>query len=163
MALAAALLATLVVPACSRDAPKPDRVINTEADDAALNEAMRRARETAPNFWAKFEGNTPGATEYAVKLGMTGQDGFKEFIWANPIRREGDQIVARLANQPDHLQPLALGSEVRVDQSLLADWTYERNGRLYGHFTTRVLMPRMTPEERAQVEGSLSPEPLEAP
>jgi len=162
-AVSAALLATPMVAACSREqsSTPPDRIIDTTADDEALNAAMKQASDTLEVFWAKFEGKPPGVSDYVIKLGMTGQDGFQEFIWADPIRREGDQVVARLANEPVHLRGLRSGSEVRVSQSLIADWSYARNGKLYGHFSTRVLLPKMTPEERAQVEGQLSSTPLE--
>eukprot|EP01035_Chromulina_nebulosa_P035763 gene35763-48090_t len=92
---------------------------------------------------------------------MTGQDGFKEFIWAEPVRHTDDEVIARLANEPQHLRGLTLGSEVRVKKDLIFDWGYEKGGKLYGHFTTRVLMNKFTPEERAEVEGRFSPMPLE--
>lgn len=163
LAVSAAVLATPMVAACSSEGASepPDRIINTKADDAALNAAMKQAYDTVDVFWAKFEAKPADVSDYVIKLGMTGEDGFKEFIWAEPIRREGDQVVARLANEPEHLRGLRFGSEVRVSQSLIADWSYSRNGRVYGHFSTRVLLPKMTPEERGQVEGQLSPTPLE--
>jgi len=163
LAVTAALLAMPMVAACSREpsGAAPDRIIDTTADDETLNAAMKQATDTLDVFWAKFEAKAQGSSDFVIKLGMTGQDGFKEFIWAEPIRREADQVVARLANEPEHLRGLTLGSEVRVSQSLIADWSYAKDGKAYGHFSTRVLLPRMTPEERAQIEGQLSSTPLE--
>ena len=149
--------------ACSD--PKPqnvgDRVIDTTASDAVLNAAMKEARDTLGVFWTRFDAQTPGVEAYGVKLRMTGQDGFQEFIWAEPVSHTADEVIARLANEPLHLQGLRLGSEVRVKKDLIFDWGYERNGKLYGHFTTRALINKMTAEERAQVEGRFSPTPLE--
>lgn len=162
IAVVAAVLVMPVLTACSQpDAVKADRVIDTSPDDAAMNAAKKRATETLVQFWTKFDGQAQGVTHYVVKLGLTGQDGFVEFIWAEPVRREGDQVVARLANEPEHLRPLRLGSEVRVSQRLIADWGYQKDGQMYGHFTTRVLLPKMPSEERAQVELLLAPTPLE--
>ena len=163
LVVAAVLLCGPMLQACSDQKPQNpgDRIINTTADDAALNAAMKQAVDTLDVFWAKFDAKPPGTDNYAIKLGMTGQDGFKEFIWAEPVRRTNDEVVARLANEPEHLRGLTLGSEVHVKQDLIFDWGYERNGKLYGHFTTRVLMNRMTPEELAEVEGRFSPTPIE--
>ncbi len=157
---AAAALVTSGLAACSREQAEPrDRVINTGADDAAMNAAIKQAQATLPVFWAAFEGKRPGTSDYAVKLMMTGDDGFKEHIWAFLSRREGDQVVAELTNIPEHLPAMKQGSEVRVSQSLITDWTYSKDGLVYGHYTTRVLWPHLSPEERAMVK--LSPTPVE--
>jgi uncharacterized protein YegJ (DUF2314 family) len=147
--------------AASQEGPQAptDRVINTTADDAAMNAAIAQARATLPRFWAEFDRKRPGTSDHAVKLAITGQDGFKEHIWAYILRREGDQVVAELANVPEHLGGLRQGSEVRVSQTLISHWGYVKDDTLYGHYTTRVLWPRMSPEERAGVK--LSPTPLE--
>ncbi len=146
--------------------PKPqavgDRIINTTADDAALDAAITQARATLGVFWARFDAKLPSVGNYAVKLRMTGEDGFQEFIWATPVSHTDDEVTARLANEPQHLRGLSLGSEVRVKKDLISDWGYERHGKVYGQYTTRVLMSRMTSDERAEVEGLLSPIPLEA-
>lgn len=161
--VAAILLTGSMLPACS--APEPvasaDRLIEPPPDDPAVLTAMKQAIDTRHVFWAKFEAREPGTSNYAVKLGLTGEDGYKEFIWAEPIRREGDEVVARLANDPVHLQNLRLGSQVRISEDLVSDWTYEKNGKAYGHFTTRALMSRATPEQRAEMDGLLAPTPLE--
>jgi uncharacterized protein YegJ (DUF2314 family) len=149
--------------ACSDRAPvaESETLIEPPPDDPAVLAAMKQAIDTQNVFWTKFDAREPGVTNYAVKLGMTGSDGYKEFIWAEPIRREGGEVVARLANEPVHLTGLQLGSEVRVKQDLVFDWTYEKGGKAFGHFTTRALMRHATPAQRAETEGLLAPTPLE--
>jgi uncharacterized protein YegJ (DUF2314 family) len=162
MAVAAVLLCGPPLWGCSDRAPAAgDRVIDTKADDAALNAAMKQAVDTLDRFWARFDAKPPGVSNFSVKLGITGEDGFKEFIWAEPIRRTHDEVFATLLNEPEHLGSLHYGSQVHVSKDLIYDWTYEKGGKAYGHFSTRVLIPKMTSEERAQVEGLLSPTPLE--
>jgi uncharacterized protein YegJ (DUF2314 family) len=158
----ALMLVSAALSACSAPPAGQERLLEPSADDPAVNTAMRQAVETQDIFWRKFGAKEPGTTDYAVKLKMTAEDGYKEFIWAEPVRREGAEIVARLANEPVHLRNLRLGSEVRVSRDLIADWTYTRNGKAYGHFTTRALKKLATPEELAEIEGVLSPTPLES-
>jgi uncharacterized protein YegJ (DUF2314 family) len=158
------LTAALVLGACSeaQAPPASETLIDTPQDDPAMDAAMKQAVDTQGIFWAKFEKKEPGTSEYAVKLAITGQDGYREFIWAEPIRRTNREVVAKLLNVPVHLQGLELGSEVRADRNLVFDWSYEKGGRAYGQYTTRVLLDRMSPAQRAEAEAMLAPTPLEA-
>jgi len=162
--VAALLLAAPALQACSQPTPAAgeDRLITPPEDDRALNVAMKKAVETQDIFWAKFDAREPGTSNYGVKLEMIAPDGFHEYIWAEPVSHTPDQVVARIANEPVHLKGVSLGSEVRVKADTLWDWTYQKGGKAYGHFTTRALMSSATPEQRAEVQGLLAPTPLES-
>ena len=63
--------------------------------------------------------------------------------------------------RPAYVADLKLGSEVRVLASDVSDSSYAHDGKLYGHFTTRALVSKASPAERAEMEAALSPTPLE--
>jgi uncharacterized protein YegJ (DUF2314 family) len=155
-------LAMLVLAGCSEPQPAAGGpLIMSSPGDVAVNAATAEAKRTVSVFWTEFDRQTPGISNYAIKLSITAQDGFQEFIWAEPVRHGADEVVARLMNDPVHLTDLHFGSEVRVKPELVTDWTYEKDGKQYGHFTTRALASRATPEQRAEIEGVLAPTPLE--
>ena len=155
-------LASLSLQACS--APKPavqsETLIDT-GDDPAVAASTREAIKTLDAFWSKIDQRDPAASKFVVKLALRADDGYIEHIWANYVSRTDREIVARIADDPVHLKGIAFGSEVRVKPELISDWGYEKAGKLYGYYTTRALMSRMSPEQLAEVEGRLSPKPLE--
>ena len=159
--VAAALLAGPLLHACSPPHSAGDPLLEPPADDPALAEATKKAVSTLGMFWAKFDTHAAGTSDYNVKLRLIGQDGYVEYIWAEPLRHSTEEVVARLANDPVHLAGLKFGSEVRAPVGQIADWSYEKEGKLFGHFTTRALVKWATPEQRAEYEHLLAPTPLE--
>jgi uncharacterized protein YegJ (DUF2314 family) len=54
-----------------------------------------------------------------------------------------------------------LGDHVRFTRSQIADWSVlEADGRMYGHYTTRVLIDRLPREEADQIRDLISPQPM---
>ena len=159
--IAAALIAGPLMHACSEPDTSGDPLIEPARNDPALAAATRQAVSTLDVFWSKFDTQAAGTSDYFVKLRMTGQDGYVEYIWAEPVRHSADEVVARLANDPVHLEGLELGSEVRAPPGEIADWSYTKNSKMYGHFTSRALAKWATPEQRAGYDRLLAPTPLE--
>ncbi|MFZ5718276.1 MAG: DUF2314 domain-containing protein [Pseudomonadota bacterium] len=136
-------------------------LINVRPDDAAVEKAKAEARGSLGLFWSKFDGREAGVSRFSVKVGLPVKDGGVEHLWATPLSRDAEIVVVRLANDPVYIEDLEYGQEIEVAPALISDWSYEKNGKLYGHFTTRALMRTATPEQRAQVQDLLSPTPLE--
>lgn len=158
-----AVAATVALSACDRaDTAQPlsEQVIHAK-DTAELDAAHAEAVKTLPVFWSKFYAKAPELSEFAIKVELPTPDGGSEAIWAEPIREAKDEVVVRLLNDGERL-PLKFGAEVRAPAAKIWDWTYTKDGKAYGHFTTRVLLKQATPDQRAQAEGMFSPTPLEA-
>jgi uncharacterized protein YegJ (DUF2314 family) len=82
-------------------------------------------------------------------------------MWVNHLVRKGDRISGILADEPELLPALHLGSPVEIAEADIADWTYRKNGKRWGHFSTRVLLQRTSAAEAAPILAVLSPTPLE--
>ena len=119
---------------------------------------MRPAIKVGLSTASVYPLRTEAAFEYAARLGY---DGVELMVWADPISHSATEVVATLANDPVHLEGVRHGSRVTVTPDTVVDWAYEKNGKLYGHYTTRALLGRMPAGDRAQVEPLLSPTPLE--
>jgi uncharacterized protein YegJ (DUF2314 family) len=138
-----------------------DGLLLSDPDDAKIVAAKAEAIRTLPIFWAKWAAKPPGYSDFALKVAFRVKDHGSEHIWARPLRRTGGELVVRLANDPAYFVGLKMGSEVAVDESDVSDWAYARDGKLYGHFTTRALLDRAGPAERTELERVLAPTPLE--
>jgi uncharacterized protein YegJ (DUF2314 family) len=161
-------LAALTLGACgpAQIAPSPgqgvaaeDKVVNFGEDDAEMNAAIAAAHKTLPVFWKHLQAH-PGEPS-SLKVGLVSSNGH-EHIWVSEIRVKGDKITGRLANDPDDLPGLKLGSPVSFTEDQISDWAYEKNGKLYGHYTTRIVIKHIDPAEAAPVRAMLSENPVES-
>ena len=158
-----ALLIVACSPGKSPAAGNQEAAIVSNANDEALLSAEAEAQKTLPVFWSKFDARAPEYGDFQLKVGLPTDDGRgEEFVWMTVNEVTADQqIHGRISDEPTAMRKLHRGSAVAVDPSLIADWTYTKNGKAYGHFTTRALMKSANPEQRAQAEALLAPTPLE--
>ncbi len=119
----------------------PPAGIGFDADDQEKLAAEREARETLPAFWQAFERPALDEHNFAIKFNLTPHK-LAEFIWAYDLRRTDGMLYGKLANKP-----LDEGYEPNqfypIDEGLIVDWTYDKNGVAKGHFITKVMMNRM--------------------
>lgn len=136
--------------------------VRSSADDAALAAADQQAQKTLPIFWAKFDAQTPGVSRYLVKVALKARGGGREMLWAAVLRRSATWVQVRLADEAEYVEDVSIGAVVRVAPDQIVDWSYVKNGRAYGNYSTRVLINRVTPEQRAEAAAYLAPTPLES-
>jgi uncharacterized protein YegJ (DUF2314 family) len=129
------------------------------ADSAPLLSARADARGSLPHFWRAWDAGAP-ASDFGLKVSFDTSKGDLEHIWTNDIRREGRTITAVVANTPIDLPTIRPGQRVTVDPDRIFDWTYTRDGKLYGHFSSRVLLDTMPPAEAAEIRAMFSAQPL---
>jgi uncharacterized protein YegJ (DUF2314 family) len=157
VATAAAVLACVAAgAACQAEStyvPVPD-------EDKAMDAATEQARATLPVFWAKYDAAKPGETMFLVKVGMKHHKDGVEHIWMNVADHSDQKVVGYLANEPEYLDGLHAGSRVEADVADISDWAYGED-KLYGQYTTRVLLKYMSPAQRAEAMESLAATPLE--
>ena len=154
-----ALAATLCLAACGKKSEAPS--ILAEKDDAALIAAGQQARATLPAFWALYYAKDPSRTRFAVNARMaTGSGGF-EAIWVGVTGHDGDKIGGVLANEPNDMPQRHLGTAVQVSEADIEDWSYEKDGKLYGSYTTRAVLPRLPKDQQTSVAAQLAPSPTE--
>jgi uncharacterized protein YegJ (DUF2314 family) len=139
------------------DAP----VVFAQSNDAEVNAAIAEARGNLPRLWQLFESRPSDIDMYSLKIAFPTSGGGAEHIWIEVVSRDGDNIVGTIDNDPEYRPDLKLGMTVHVKASQISDWSYRRGGKLFGHFTTRVLVRRMQPAEAADTLKLLSPTPLE--
>jgi uncharacterized protein YegJ (DUF2314 family) len=169
-ALLSASLAALVLGAVSSAsvaaAPVPasqaqgDRVVDFGEEDAEMNAAIASARMTLPLFWKHLEASP--LTVHYLKVGFSTPDGGHEHTWVKQMHvTGGDKVTALLANKPQNLPGLSMYVPVTFTQDQISDWAYEKNGKFYGHYTTRVVIKHIDPAEAASMRATLSENPVE--
>ena len=144
VALAPALLLT---GGCKAQNQDHDPIIQVENDDKAMNNAKAEAQRTLPTFLAYLEKPSATVTDLGFKFPLGGA----EHIWVSDVRRDGDTLVGKLANMPA-MAGHSLGEEVKVPLKDVSDWAARVNGKMQGHYTTRVLLDELAPDEAAVIK-----------
>jgi uncharacterized protein YegJ (DUF2314 family) len=144
--LASIALLVAAAPACSG---ATDEETKYQRDLAAATE---EARSRLPWFWEHFEAPEAHEYDFALKVAIPRRDGEPgvEEAWVENIARGPEKIVGELMVDPAYLGDLREGSIVEFEESQIVDWTFLRGEEALGHYTTRVMLPRLPPD---QAEG----------
>lgn len=122
-----------------------------EKSDPAMNAAIAEAKRTLPEFLAKLDSPPPGTGEFVFKYPLGGW----EHIWVEQVSRKGDTLTGRLSNVPVQ-EGFKHGDTVSVPLRAVSDWAYrDAQGVMQGHRTTRVLLPRLDPEQAAAIREAM--------
>lgn len=120
--------------------------LNVAAKDPVMEATKVQARRTLPGFLKLLANPPAGTADYAIKYPLPGP----EFIWVSDLQIAGRELVGTLANYPEN-PDFTLGQQVRVPLNAVSDWGYrDASGVMQGHFTTRVLIGRLSPADAVQ-------------
>lgn len=146
----------LVLAACSAAADDPDAQY---AHD--LVAAKDRAKASLTLFWEHFAEPAPDEYDFSLKAALPRRDGQagSEEAWVENVARAPDKIVGELAVQPRYLRDLKKGAIVEFQNDQVVDWAFMRGDRLLGHYTTRVMLPRMDSTQAEWMRPLLSDKP----
>lgn len=151
IAIAAVLLA-----ACSAEPDNPE--VEFERDMAVARE---QARASLPFFWERFAAPADGEYDFSLKAAFPRRDGHPgaEEAWVHYVARAPDKIVGELANDPRYLGDLKRGAIMEFQESQVVDWAFFQGEKLLGHYTTRVLMPRLDSMQADWMRSVLADDP----
>ncbi len=134
----------------------------TGANDPEMVAASERAQATLPVFWRVYDRQSADkGSYYLVKAPFRTSHGGEEHLWMVVLGKQGDQISGIVVNEPDDVPSVHVKDRVVVAASKVSDWSYDKDGRKYGNFTTRVMVTRMNKVDAADYGAELSESPLE--
>lgn len=120
-----------------------------EAEEARfqhdLSDASAKAREKLSYFWEHFNAPLIDEFDFSLKAAIPRRDGQAgaEDVWLENIANAPDRIVGELTRAPRYLGSLGEGAIVEFQENQVTDWAFWRGDLLLGHYTTRVLLPRL--------------------
>lgn len=136
--------------------PAAAQVVDFRSSDREMNRAIEQARKTLPDFVALYRSGK--GERHAVKVAIPYDRG-REHIWMNLTAVEGDVFIGKIANDPVHLDKLNRGDGYRVGSAMVSDWNYMSGGQMYGSYTTRVAIKKLTPTQVRELGLKLAPLP----
>jgi uncharacterized protein YegJ (DUF2314 family) len=149
-------LAVLAIAACT--AEPADLEVEFERD---LASAREQARGALSFFWERFADPGDGEYDFSLKAAFPRRDGQpgNEEAWVQYIARAPDKIVGQLASAPRHLGDLKKGAIMEFQESQVVDWAFFQGEKLLGHYTTRVMLPRLDTTQADIMREVLSADP----
>ncbi len=126
-------------------------IMFSENEDAKMEEAIKSARESLPEFLSHLSTPNEKMENFAVKVGLKTKDGTLEHCWVSDLCYEDEKIRGKLSVEPNNVAGYELGSEITIDMNEISDWAYSIEGKYEGHYTTRCLLPQMPGKMRKQV------------
>ena len=117
-----------------------------------LAAATEEARAQLAYYWEHLDAPEIDDFVFSLKIAVPRRDGEQgnEEVLVENIARNDDKIVGELMVDPLYLGNLREGAIVVFTEGQVVDWAFLRGEELIGHYTTRVSLPRMEPE---QAEG----------
>ena len=129
-----------------------DEVIRLPKDDPDMAAAMRKARETLPQFLALWRAPRASTSHFAVKVGIKDDVGGVEYFWITPFTEKDGRYSGRIDNDPNTVKNVKLGDTVRFGQDEIVDWLYLDGADMKGNYTACELFRR---EPRREAEAAI--------
>ncbi len=138
-----------------------DDVVQFGQQDPEMQAAIAEARVSLPQFLANTKGPDGQSVQGAgLKVEFNAETDQSEVIWIVPFAERGEGFVGILANEPTAMPGQHAGDMVEFTEAQIADWTYSADGKLYGNYTTRVMLPHVDEATRTQLNQVLAENPV---
>jgi uncharacterized protein YegJ (DUF2314 family) len=153
-------LVGLALAACSGQVDDPEAAYQRE-----LAAAKDAARASLPAFWDRFVLPDAGDYDFSLKAAFPRRDGQPgvEEAWVENVARAPDRIVGELSVQPRFLGDLKEHAIVDFQENQIVDWAFMSGDQLFGHYTTRVMLPQMDAVQAEWLRPLLSGTPAPVP
>ena len=137
----------LVTLGCSRS-KEGDNYTAVSGDDAAMNEAIAKAKATSDDFVRALNAGRPGTKNFFVKKPYPTPSGEVEHMWIEITDEHDGVLQGIVANEAEETREVKMGQNVSLKITEISDWKYQDEKKLVGGYTIRYFLDRMSPEER---------------
>lgn len=126
-----------------------------------LSVAQVEAREYLDQFFAAVIGQDGVARSgAAMRIALKDRNGRTEEVWVTPFALRNGILVGVLADAPRRVAGRNAGDLITFGRADVRDWSFfGAEGRMYGNFTTRLMLSTVAPAQAAEIAAVLSETP----
>jgi uncharacterized protein YegJ (DUF2314 family) len=135
--------------------PNQPDAVSVASTDTEMNQAMAQARASLTDFRQAVRNPGSSKSKFSMKVKVADGEAI-EYIWVAEPALVGQGFRGRVANEPIEVRTVSVGQSVEFQPEQVSDWMYLEDGVLRGGFTIRVLLDRVSPEERARMLRSFT-------
>ena len=132
---------------------KPETLIESGYDEAEMAAATKRAIDEVDSFITELNSGT--SENYAVKVPIE-DSGEIEHFWLINVSFSNNKFTGTINNEPGIVSNVKMGQEYNADKTEISDWMYIRDGKMYGNYTLRPLLPTMPKDEAERFRSILA-------
>lgn len=145
-------------------APGAGSALSAGHADFDMSAAELNARRHLDRFFAQvLDGRGAASSDAAVKVALPLPDGGTALLWIAPFAPDGERFVGVLTPQQRDVGDYRVGDLIAFGRDQVRDWSFfGEDGKMYGSYTTRVLLAALDPAMTAGIADILSDEPLPA-
>lgn len=120
-----------------------------------MEAAFVKARSETDKFITIL--NARAADSYYVKVKIV--DGNEvEYFWLDHLTFKNGAFYGTIDNDPEHVHNVRNGQDYVVKKEEIFDWLYTKDGKMYGNYTLRANLKRLSPKDAADARAMLAPE-----
>jgi uncharacterized protein YegJ (DUF2314 family) len=149
----------LLLAACS--GPADPEAAREAAYRKALSAAAAQARAHLSYFWEHEQAPTDAEYDFRMKITLPRTDGKAgdTQAWVESVARDGARLSGQLAAETPELPGMKQGEVVEFTEPQIVDWAFFSGEKLYGHYTTRVMLPNLPPEQAEAMRSMFGENP----
>lgn len=137
--------------AIAQDEKIGDQTRDVSKHDAAINAAIAQAQATLGDFLLVAKSPPAGSGDFKIKVRLS--DGSSvEHLWFTPFKEVEGGFVGVLANEPDLIRGVQVGTPYKIYREQITDWGYVQDGKQKGSFTVCAMFQTMEKEVVAQYQ-----------
>jgi uncharacterized protein YegJ (DUF2314 family) len=151
------VFALLALTACGFDRQEKkgsqaaDNLYSTDKDDQEMNRAMATAKRTFPRFDSAFSSGRYDRDQFSIKVRFAAPGG-NEYIWLTEIQKSNGHYIGIVSDTPRATTWVRLGEKWEIPDQDIVDWLYTKDSIAHGAYTLRLILSRMSKDERAEAE-----------
>ena len=129
-----------------------DNVNWIELEDEEMQEAILQAQKNFHTFKEELDLDqkriVSTVESHGVKAYIKDKGGRGEYLFVRDIQIEGNTISGTLASPPQIITHLSKDEELNFTLDKVSDWFYVIDGKGHGGYTLRLILSRMSDQER---------------
>ena len=114
----------LVASGCSRS-NEGENYVQVASEDAAMNEAIAKAKATADDFLRAYRAHKAGTKGFFLKKPYRTPSGSQEHMWIEVTDESEGVFQGVIANQAEETREVEMGQKVTLKLSEISDWKYQ--------------------------------------
>ena len=118
-----------------------------------MNAAFAKARSETDAFIKIMQSGTPSSC--SVKIGVS-DHGSVEYFWLDKLTYNNGVFSGTIDNDPELVKNVKMGQKIDVKKEEIFDWLYMKDGKMYGNYTVRVLLPKMSKEDADKMRAMMA-------
>ena len=118
-------------------------------DTKKMDAAIAQAKSGIEDFVTALQ--TGDGADFAIKEKIEAAGAINEYVWLNKVEYVDGKLQGTVGEQ-EHIADVEPGMIRTVKKDDVVDWKYEKDGKVFGNYTLRLLIKSVPEDDRGPYE-----------